>query len=156
MIYFNNRNGSSGLTCKLIPRLISATAIYGRWNSSLCWKGRWYPTETKQISSHVRVICLSRTPSTTKSLYCQIYLFSRYKTMWQYTAGRSLLSQPPKPLMAIQSSSGFPRLRPGVFHISWRTHKTQHTQPRGWKKKQTNNRGLGLAPNARRKKFITL
>ena len=45
MIYFNNRNGSSGLTRSLIPRLISVTAIYGRWwNSSLCWKGRWYPT----------------------------------------------------------------------------------------------------------------
>ena len=44
MIYFNNRNGSSGLTRRLIPRLITATAIYGRWNSSLCWKGRWYPT----------------------------------------------------------------------------------------------------------------
>ena len=26
MIYFNNRNGSSGLTCSLIPRLIFATA----------------------------------------------------------------------------------------------------------------------------------
>ena len=44
MIYFNNRNVSSGLTGRLICRLISATAIYGRWNSSLCWKGRWYPT----------------------------------------------------------------------------------------------------------------
>ena len=44
MIYFNNRNGSSGLIRRLIPRLISATATYGRWNSSLCWKGRWYPT----------------------------------------------------------------------------------------------------------------
>ena len=45
MIYFNNRNGSSGLTRRLtFPRLISATAIYGRWNSSLCRKGRWYIT----------------------------------------------------------------------------------------------------------------
>ena len=50
MIYFNNRNGSSDLT-RLIRRLISATAIYGRWNSSLCWKGRWYPT-----------ICIVRSP----------------------------------------------------------------------------------------------
>ena len=44
MIYFNNRNGSSGLTLRLIPRMISATAIYGRWNISLRRKGRWYPT----------------------------------------------------------------------------------------------------------------
>ena len=37
IIYFNNRNGSSGLTRRLIfLRLISATAIYGRGNSSLC------------------------------------------------------------------------------------------------------------------------
>ena len=27
MIYLNNRNGSSGRTCRLIPRLISATYI---------------------------------------------------------------------------------------------------------------------------------
>ena len=43
MIYFNNRNGSFGLTCRFIPGLISATPIYGRWNSSLWSKGRWYP-----------------------------------------------------------------------------------------------------------------
>ena len=46
MIYFNNRNGSSGLTGRLNLRLISATAIYGRLNSSLCWKGRWYPIQS--------------------------------------------------------------------------------------------------------------
>ena len=50
MIYFNNRNGSFGLTRRLILRLFSATAIYGRWNSSLCWKGRWYPTITSMFS----------------------------------------------------------------------------------------------------------
>ena len=69
--------------------------------------------------------------------------------MWQYTAGWPPLYQHPKPLMGIRSSSGFFYLRPGVFHISLRTHKTQHTQPRGWKKR-TNNRGLGLAPSAKR------
>ena len=53
------------------------------------------------------------------------------RNMWQYIAGRPPLSQPPKLLMAIRSSSGFSRLRPGVFQISFRTHKTQHTQPRG-------------------------
>ena len=56
MIYFNNRNGSSGLTCRLILRLISATAIYGRWNSSLCWKGRWYPTTTFFCGIAFRII----------------------------------------------------------------------------------------------------
>ena len=41
--------------------------------------------------------------------------------------------------MAIRSSSGFSHLRPGVFHISLGTHKTQHTQPRaqGKENKQT-------------------
>ena len=38
--------------------------------------------------------------------------------------------------MAIRSSSGFSHLWPGVFHISLRTHKTQHTQLRGWKKRE--------------------
>ena len=65
------------------------------------------------------------------------------------TAGRSPLSQPPKSLMASWSSSGFSHLRPGVFHISLRTLKTQHTQPRRWKKRRTNN-------HRRREKFVTL
>ena len=56
MIYFNNRNGSSGLTRRLIPKLISTTAIYGRWNSSLCWKGRWYPTLSKPRLSFIWLI----------------------------------------------------------------------------------------------------
>ena len=38
--------------------------------------------------------------------------------------------------MAIRSSSSFSHLQPGVFHISLRTHKTQHTQPRGWKNRE--------------------
>ena len=54
-------------------------------------------------------------------------------------ARRSPLSQPPKPLIAIRSSSGFSDLRPGVFHISLRTHKKRYGQPR-----------------ARREKFVTL
>ena len=37
-------------------------------------------------------------------------------------AGQSPLFRPPKPLIAIS------HLRPGVFHISLQTHKTQHTQ----------------------------
>ena len=74
--------------------------------------------------------------------------------LWQYTAGRSPLSQPPKPLVAIRSSCGFSYLRPGVFHISLRTHKTQYTQPRRWKKE--NKHGLGLAPSIRREKFVIL
>ena len=71
-------------------------------------------------------------------------------------AGRPLLSQHPKPLMAIQSSSGFSNLRPGAFHISLQANKTQHTQLRGWKKRRTNNHGLGLALSARRENFVTL
>ena len=70
--------------------------------------------------------------------------------------GRPPLSQPPKPLMAIRSSSGFSHLRPGVFHISLQARKTQHTQLRRWKKRRTNNHGLGFAPSARREKFVTL
>ena len=79
--------------------------------------------------------------------------------MWSlYTASRSPLSQPPKQLMAIGSSSDFPHLRPMVFHISLRKHKRQ---PRGRNKreqtnKQTNKHELGLAPSARREKFVTL
>ena len=38
--------------------------------------------------------------------------------------------------MAIKSSSGFFHLQPGVLHISLWTHKTQHRQPRGWKKRE--------------------
>ena len=77
-------------------------------------------------------------------------------TLWQYTAGLPPLSQPPKLLMAIRSSSGFSHLRLGVFHISLRTHNPQHAQMRGWKKRKTNNNGLGLAPSARREKSLKL
>ena len=73
-----------------------------------------------------------------------------------HPASRSPLSQPPKPLMVIRSSCGFSHLRPGVFHISLQTHKTQHKQSRGWKKRRTNNHGLGFAPIARREKCVTL
>ena len=62
--------------------------------------------------------------------------------MWQYIAGRSPLFQPPKPLIAILSSSGFFHLRPGVFHISLETHKTQRTQRRGLKKRKQTNTDL--------------
>ena len=62
---------------------------------------------------------------------------------WQYTVGRPPLSQPPKPLIAIRSSSGFSHLWLGVFHISLQTHKTQYTQPRGWKKREQTNMDLG-------------
>ena len=76
--------------------------------------------------------------------------------IWQYTTSRSPLSQLSKPLMAIRSSGGFSHLWPGVFHISLQTHNPQHTQLRGWKKRRTNNHGLGLAPSARREKSVTL
>ena len=56
--------------------------------------------------------------------------------------------------MAIRLSSGFPHLQARVFHTSLKTHKTQDTQPRGWKKR-TNNHGLGLAPSARWEEFVT-
>ena len=59
----------------------------------------------------------------------------------------------PKILMAIRSSRGVSHFRPRVFHISLRTHKTQHTQPRGRKE---NKHGLVLAPSARREKFVSL
>ena len=59
-------------------------------------------------------------------------------------------------LMAIRSSSGYSHLRPGAFHIALQTYKTQYTQPRGWKNKRTNKHGLGLAPSARRRRFLTL
>ena len=36
----------------------------------------------------------------------------------------------------------------GVFHISLQAHKTQHTKPSGWKKRE---HGLGLAPSPRRR-----
>ena len=55
--------------------------------------------------------------------------------------------------MAIQLSSGFSHLRSGAFHIVLQTHKIQHTQQ---KKRRTNKHGLGLAPSARREKFVTL
>ena len=83
MIYFNNRNGSSGLTC----RLISATAIYGRWNSSLCWKGRWYPTHG--LSSYIKKIKLQKYKTWTyfwKAAFLSMYLFPKtthsLNSMW--------------------------------------------------------------------------
>ena len=56
-------------------------------------------------------------------------------------------------LMAIRSSSDFSHLRPGAFHITLQTDKTQHTQRKGWKKRRTNKQGLGLAPGAKRVMF---
>ena len=44
----------------------------------------------------------------------------------------------------LQSSSGFSHLRPEAFHIAFQTHKTQHTQPREWKKRGTSQHRLGL------------
>ena len=77
--------------------------------------------------------------------------------LWLYTAGRPPLSQPPKPLMAIRLSSDFSHLRPGVFHISLRTHKTQHSQPRGMEEKRTNKQTLTwVSSKTRREKFVTL
>ena len=57
--------------------------------------------------------------------------------------------------MAIRSSSGFSHLWPGVFHISLKTHQTQQTNTRV-EEKRTNKHELGLAPSARREKFVTL
>ena len=34
--------------------------------------------------------------------------------------------------------------------------KTQHAQPRRWKKRRTNKHGLGFAPSARREKFVII
>ena len=47
------------------------------------------------------------------------------------------LSQPPEPLMAIRSSSGFSHLRPGIFHISLRTHNIHNREGGGKENKQT-------------------
>ena len=57
--------------------------------------------------------------------------------------------------MAIRSFCSFSHLRPEAFHIALKTHKTQHTQPTGWKKRRTNNHLLGLAPRARKEIFLT-
>ena len=58
--------------------------------------------------------------------------------------------------MAIRSSCGFSHLRPGAFYIALQTHKTQHTQPRGWKRRRTNKYELGLVPSTKRETFVTL
>ena len=58
--------------------------------------------------------------------------------------------------MPIRSSNGFSHLQWEVFHISFQAHKAKHTQTRGWKKRRTKNHGLGLAPSARREKFVIL
>ena len=87
------------------------------------------------------------------SLSRPAFCFVQY---WYIVTRVGSLSQPPKPLMAIRSSSGFSHLRPGYFTCI-RIHKTQHTQPRGWKKReQTNKHGIGLAQCARRENFVTL
>ena len=98
---------------------------------------------------------------TRKSLrsYIYIYIYACVCVcvyVWQYTDSWPLLSEPSKLLMAIRSSGGFSNLRPGVFHISLRTHNPQHTWPQGWKKRRTNNHGLGLALSARRERSVTL
>ena len=74
---------------------------------------------------------------------------------WQYTAGRPHYLNQPNYSWPSESSNCFSQLQPGVFHISLRTHKTQHIQPRG-RKKRTNNHGLGLAPSTIREKSVTL
>ena len=74
--------------------------------------------------------------------------------MWQYTAGRLPLSQPTKLLMTIRIVLWFfSSLARGISHS---LTNTQNTQPRGWKKRRTNNHRLGLAPSARREKSVTL
>ena len=75
--------------------------------------------------------------------------------MGQNTAGRPPLSQPPKTLMTIRSSCGFSHFRPRVFLIFYGHTKLTYTTERA-EEKRTNKHGLGLAPSARRKKFVTL
>ena len=58
--------------------------------------------------------------------------------------------------MTIWSFRRFSHLRPGAFHIALQTHKTQHTQPRGWKNRRTNKHGFGSSLSARRETFLTL
>ena len=91
----------------------------------------------------------SRTPPPPDSSYFLFPFWDHFRPLWYFffflkfsvypgrgagcdntPAGRSPLSQPPKLLMTIRSSSGFSYLRPGVFHISLRIHKT-HPQLRG-------------------------
>ena len=70
-------------------------------------------------------------------------------------AGRPPISQPPKALMAIRSSRGFSHLRPEVFHISLPTQNTTYTTE-GVEEKITKKHELGVAPSAKRGKFVTL
>ena len=75
--------------------------------------------------------------------------------MRQYTAGRPPQSQPTKLLMAIKIVKWFFSSLAG--DVSHSFTNTQHTQPRGWKERRTNNHGLGLAPSAKREgKSVTL
>ena len=74
--------------------------------------------------------------------------------MWQYTACQLPLYQPTKLLMAIILLYRF--FYSLARDISYSFTITQNTQPRGWKKRRTNNHGLGLAPSAKREKSVTL
>ena len=75
--------------------------------------------------------------------------------MWQYTTGCTPLSQPPKPLMAIRSSSGFSHLLPRVFYIFYGHTNTTYTTKRV-EEKRTHKHTLRLALSARKKKFVIL
>ena len=68
--------------------------------------------------------------------------------MGQDTTGRSPLSQPPKPLMALRSSNVFSHFQPGVYHTKHNIHNRE-----GGRKE--NKYELGLSPSARREKFVT-
>ena len=72
--------------------------------------------------------------------------------LWQYTAGHYL--NQPNYSWPLESSSGFSHLWPGVFHIPLPTHKI-HNREVG-RKRKVNYHWLGLAPNARREKSVTL
>ena len=72
--------------------------------------------------------------------------------MWQYTAGRPPLYQPPEPLMAIRSSSGFSHLWLGVFHFFFTdTQNTTYTTERGGEKREQTRTWI----SSKHEKFVT-
>ena len=105
MIYFNKRNGSSGFTRWLILRLISATAIYGRWNSSLCWKGRWYPTGTKLYNHWVKRFFDMRREKERDTIFLCRLLLHRQLSMQPTCGARSAQNRLASPSSESQPSS---------------------------------------------------
>ena len=111
-------------------------------DGSLSSMAKWSFHQARSLYFSVIIVLLSKANSCSRCFPCD-----------NIPAGRSPLSQPPKPAhghLLVSLISG-----QGHFTLLYK-HTRQHIQPRGWKKRRTKKYRLGLAPSARKEKFLTL